>query len=290
MLLKSFAYKGSSASSLTISPQAQTHLFLSSAHHCSEQNCSFWGQVCCMRGRQSEHWTDIHRLPILGHQKDRQKTASQCLVESGESGVYWVLTLACDTSHSAQPYKEPGRPYLQSSFIISCNCHHKFHSQGLNVFAGILHPWPWHQMVSPTPPSPSPNAFFSSPFPEHWCSQDSCHLSASSWPPSRMAAAYLFCPMPPPALSTSHRYMSIDASWTHLHPSESWGRPISNWGPHHLFRVCVGWNYFCNTCILFVKLASFLEGRLGFSTHTTHDMYGVMVEWCLCILGSSRVF
>lgn len=124
MLLKSFASEGPSASSLTISPQTLTHLSLSPAHHCSMQNCSFWCQVCCMRGRQAEHWRDIHWLPLLGHQKDRQKIASKCL-ESGESGVYWVLTLACDTSHSAQPYKEPG-DYLQSSFIISCNCHHKF--------------------------------------------------------------------------------------------------------------------------------------------------------------------
>lgn len=185
-----------------------------------------------MRSRQSEHWRDIHKLPVLEHQKDRQKTASKCLVESGESGVFWVLTLACDTSHSAQPYQEPGRPYLQASFIFSCNCHHKFHSQGLNVFAGILHPWPWHQMVSPTPPSPSPNAFFflvlswSTGVPK----TPDIFLQVLG-PSSQMAAAYLFCPMPPPALSTSHRHMSIDASWTHLHPSESWERPISNWGP-----------------------------------------------------------
>lgn len=240
MLLKSFAYKGSSASSLTISPQAQTHLFLSPAHHCSEQNCSFCGQVCCMRGRQSEHWTDIHRLSHLGHQKDRQKTASKCRVESGESGVCWVLTLACDTSHSAQPYKEPGRPYLQASFIFSCNCHHKFHSQGLNLFAGILHPWLWHQMVSPTPPS-SPSAFFPSPFLEHRCSQDSCHLSASS--------LALFTDGSCISFLSYVTTCSVNVTQAHEHRcflntssphSESWGRPISNWGPLGSLIISLG--------------------------------------------------
>lgn len=39
------------------------------------------------------------------------------------------------------------------------------------------------------------------------------------WPSATMAAAYLFCPMPPTALLMSHRHMCRDASWTYLRPT-----------------------------------------------------------------------